>query len=111
MPLSPPPDNSKSYLVLSVCAGVCLSLFLLTRSTLPHTGDNIHSLPHGGTYQDGTKTIRYCSPNKKVPSSNLFGGGGSINIFILVILLVASIIYLSVNQTRRTCVTCRVSHS
>nr|AEI55833.1 12K protein [Potato virus H] len=62
MPLSPPPDYTK--VLFCACVGVASSVIvhLGTRSTLPSVGDNIHSLPHGGLYRDGTKQIAYCSP-------------------------------------------------
>nr|QCH00872.1 triple gene block 2 [Shallot yellow stripe virus]QCH00881.1 triple gene block 2 [Shallot latent virus] len=77
MPLSPPPDHTKTYFASAV--GICLALCLytLTRSTLPHVGDNIHSLPHGGCYRDGTKKIIYNSPARNFPSSNLLLGFSS----------------------------------
>ncbi|ACN66298.1 12 KDa protein, partial [Verbena latent virus] len=64
MPLIAPPDNTRTFLCLAV--GISLSLFigLYTRNTLPHVGDLHHSLPHGGFYRDGTKTISYLKPNK-----------------------------------------------
>ncbi|QCY49484.1 Triple gene block 2 protein [Shallot virus S] len=72
MPLSPPPNYTTSVLAGIIGVGTALVLFTLTRSTLPHTGDNIHHLPHGGCYQDGTKRIFYNSPSRTFPSSNLF---------------------------------------
>nr|QED44825.1 TGB2 [Garlic yellow virus]QED44831.1 TGB2 [Garlic yellow virus] len=90
MPLSPPPDHSKTFLACAIGATVAVCLFTLTRSTLPHVGDNIHHLPHGGCYQDGTKRIHYNSPRSHYPSSNL--GSGSPPVFIVVLLLVGAIL-------------------
>nr|WBY51305.1 triple gene block protein 2 [Lily virus X] len=65
MPLTPPPDYTKQKPLLQSCwrhsSSFCT---LLTGNTLPHTGDNLHSLPHGGTYCDGTKRIRYGGPHR-----------------------------------------------
>lgn len=62
MPLTPPPDYSKAVLSICVGLGIAVILYTATRSTLPHVGDNIHHLPHGGLYKDGTKTIAYGRP-------------------------------------------------
>ncbi|DAZ85790.1 TPA_asm: triple gene block protein 2 [Cardamom virus X] len=62
MPLQPPPDYSKPVGVAIITLAAAICLWTITRSTLPHTGDNIHALPHGGCYRDGTKQIRYNSP-------------------------------------------------
>ncbi|ABP37858.1 triple gene block 2 protein [Phlox virus S] len=64
MPLTAPPDHTKTAVVAA--AGLTLVLFTLvySRSTLPQVGDNIHSLPHGGYYKDGTKQVIYGSPNR-----------------------------------------------
>nr|WEC26235.1 triple geneblock protein 2 [Nerine potexvirus 1] len=62
MTLTKPADYTHIIPIAIVCTAAVLGLLLLTRNNLPSTGDNIHSLPHGGTYQDGTKHIRYCSP-------------------------------------------------
>lgn len=102
MNLRPPPDHSKSVLAISVGLGIGIIIFLLTRSTLPHVGDNIHSLPHGGCYMDGTKRISYNSPAKKFPGSNLFQSSSSP--LALIILVSACIIineFLSSGISRR----------
>nr|WNE91119.1 triple gene block protein 2 [Garlic yellow curl virus] len=98
MPIQSPPDHSKSVFigVLGVCIAICL--FLLTRSTLPSVGDNIHSLPHGGQYIDGTKKINYCGPNRKFPSSNLFSPGPNFSVWLLVIALTLAIYASSRNK-------------
>nr|ACM45987.1 triple gene block protein 2 [Helleborus net necrosis virus]ACM45993.1 triple gene block protein 2 [Helleborus net necrosis virus] len=108
MPLSPPPDHSRSFLALAVGLTLAVCLFALTRSTLPHVGDNIHSLPHGGCYRDGTKQISYGKPAGRVPSSNLFSGFGfSTALFIAVVLA-----GLTIYKGRRTtvCHLCRCNH-
>lgn len=71
--LQRPPDNTRSYLVLAIGVATAVVIYMLTRSTLPHVGDNIHSLPHGGNYCDGTKSIAYNKPARNFPSSNLLG--------------------------------------
>nr|WDY35310.1 triple gene block protein 2 [Garlic yellow mosaic-associated virus] len=99
MPISAPPDHSKTFVIIAVGVGIALCLFILTRSTLPNVGDNIHHLPHGGSYIDGTKRISYCGPNKKYPSSNLFSPGPNFSIWLLVITLIFAIHVLSGRKT------------
>lgn len=95
MPLTAPPDYSKVLIPAVLGLTVALCIFALTRSNLPHVGDNIHSLPHGGNYKDGTKCVTYKSPGKNFPSSNLFGSGGKFQIAAFVILLIGLIHALS----------------
>nr|WBG54316.1 triple gene block protein 2 [Poplar mosaic virus] len=109
MPLSPPPDHSKTFLVAAAGLSLVLCLYTLTRSTLPGVGDNIHSLPHGGQYRDGTKSINYCSPGKSYPSSNLLRGGHFPA--LCAILLISGAILISYRfQARGACSRCGVTH-
>nr|UXX34117.1 triple gene block protein 2 [Jasmine virus C] len=64
MPLTPPPDYTKAIICAVVGISLALALGLFTRSTIPFAGDQLHSLPHGGCYQDGTKKIFYNRPRK-----------------------------------------------
>nr|QQG34555.1 TGB2 [Tagetes carlavirus 1] len=64
MVLTPPPDHTRTFLVAAIGASVVLLVYVYSRSTLPGVGDNLHSLPHGGFYRDGTKTIHYGAPCK-----------------------------------------------
>nr|WLW42347.1 triple gene block protein 2 [Lily virus X] len=64
MPLIPPPDYSKPILAAVIGGALAFFVLLVTRNTLPHTGDNLHSLPHGGSYCDGTKRIHYRGPHR-----------------------------------------------
>nr|QQX32701.1 TGB2 [Helenium virus S]QQX32707.1 TGB2 [Helenium virus S] len=64
MALSPPPDYTRVFLSLAIGLSLVLLVFVYSRSTLPTVGDNIHSLPHGGHYRDGTKAIFYGAPRK-----------------------------------------------
>nr|QED43859.1 TGB2 [Garlic latent virus] len=110
MPLSPPPDHTKTFFACAVgiCAAICL--YTLTRSTLPHVGDNIHSLPHGGCYQDGTKRIYYNSPARKFPSSNLLSG---LSAPLCLVVLLIGLICLSekIKSSASTRIACRCNHS
>ncbi|AFP73390.1 TGB2 [Sweet potato C6 virus] len=105
MALTPPPDHSKSLLAICVGIAIALVLYSLTRSNLPHVGDNLHSLPHGGCYQDGTKSISYNSPARTYPASTLLAKS-AFNPFLIVLLLSACIFILSKNQSH-SCRSCR----
>nr|AAX86013.1 triple gene block 2 protein [Alternanthera mosaic virus]AAX86022.1 triple gene block 2 protein [Alternanthera mosaic virus]ACS28230.1 TGB2 [Alternanthera mosaic virus]ACS28235.1 TGB2 [Alternanthera mosaic virus] len=83
--LTPPADYSKP--VLAAAVGVSLALvinsFLVYR--LPSPGDNIHQLPFGGSYRDGTKSIHYNSPRAQ---SQISGASP-----FLIILILSALIY------------------
>lgn len=64
MPLTAPPDHTKTWTVAAIGLSIVLFTLVYSRSTLPQVGDNIHSLPHGGYYKDGTKQIFYGAPHK-----------------------------------------------
>nr|WAB21304.1 triple gene block protein 3 [Banmivirus BanMMV] len=59
MALSRPPDYTKVLLVGSLAIGTAVIIHFLRKSELPHVGDNLHYLPYGGSYCDGTKRISY----------------------------------------------------
>nr|AFV36818.1 TGB2 protein [Garlic latent virus] len=109
MPLSPPPDHTKTFFAGAIGVCIALGLYTLTRSTLPHVGDNIHSLPHGGCYQDGTKRIIYNSPARNFPSSSLL-----LNLLspLFLIALIFGLICLSekIKPSTSTRVTCNCNH-
>nr|QQG34572.1 TGB2 [Phyllanthus potexvirus 1] len=60
--LTPPRDYTPLLAPLALGFSIALVAFFLSRSNLPHAGDNIHSLPHGGCYRDGTKRVTYNGP-------------------------------------------------
>ncbi|AFV31419.1 TGB-2 [Rubus canadensis virus 1] len=95
MPLTPPKDYTGA--AISVVIGLCIAFAFhsLTRSNLPHAGDNIHHLPHGGFYKDGTKVVAYGGPQSRFPSSNLFSSSFSSLSVLCVILLLSGLIYAS----------------
>nr|AFV36798.1 TGB2 protein [Garlic latent virus] len=110
MPLSPPPDHTKTFFASAIGICIALGLYTLTRSTLPHVGDSIHSLPHGGCYQDGTKRIVYNSPARNFPSSNLFS---SLSTPLCLLALIIGLICISekVKPSTGVRLTCRCNHS
>nr|APG77774.1 triple gene block protein 2 [Asian prunus virus 2] len=110
--LTPPPDNTRVLLPIAIGLGVGVVIWCLTRSTLPQVGDNIHSLPHGGNYLDGTKRISYCGPKDSFPSSNLFKGGAFSAICVVVLLVFAIHVSELFNRpNRRSCGCGSASHA
>ncbi|UIK24038.1 triple gene block protein 3 [Musa ornata-associated banmivirus] len=65
MALTKPSDYTKVYLVGAAAVGTAFLIHSLRRNELPHVGDNLHHLPHGGTYRDGTKSINYCGKSNQ----------------------------------------------
>lgn len=59
MALSRPPDYTKVFFAGALAVGTAFVIHFLRRSELPHVGDNLHHLPYGGFYCDGTKKISY----------------------------------------------------
>nr|WAB21244.1 triple gene block protein 3 [Banmivirus BanMMV] len=59
MALARPPDYTKTFLIGTLAVGTAIVIHFLRRNELPHVGDNLHSLPYGGSYCDGTKRINY----------------------------------------------------
>lgn len=87
MPLSAPPDYTKVLLIAVFGLGLGFVIYNLTAYRGPHVGDNIHSLPFGGDYIDGTKRINYCGPKQK--SRVDFG---NTNLIALVCVLILSLL-------------------
>nr|WAB21279.1 triple gene block protein 3 [Banmivirus BanMMV] len=59
MALSKPPDYTKVLFVGVLAIGTAFIIHSIRKSELPHVGDNLHHLPYGGSYCDGTKRISY----------------------------------------------------
>nr|WAB21224.1 triple gene block protein 3 [Banmivirus BanMMV] len=69
MALSRPPDYTKVLFVGTLAVGTAIVIHFLRRSELPHVGDNLHHLPYGGSYCDGTKKINYGGSHNNKQSS------------------------------------------
>ena len=106
MSLSPPPDHSKSLLVVAACFGCSLIAFAANRYIYPVAGDTQHRFPFGGCYRDGTKSAIYYKPN--LPISGRFSLG-KLEVLLIVLLLIASIVGLSSRRSRR-CHVCGRDH-
>uniref|UniRef100_A0AAU7L1W8 Movement protein TGB2 n=1 Tax=Hibiscus chlorotic speck associated virus 1 TaxID=3143942 RepID=A0AAU7L1W8_9VIRU len=105
MPLSQPPDHSKAVLILVIGISLGLIVYLLTSYKGPGVGDNIHSLPFGGYYQDGTKRIVYNSPQKQ---DKAFSIGLDKTLAFALLILLSFLIYVSerVVPNRNSCHNC-----
>ncbi|UEP18562.1 MAG: triple gene block protein 2 [Physalis virus X] len=89
--LQRPSDYSKAILAGVVGLGVIGFSYTVTRSTIPHVGDNLHHLPHGGSYRDGTKAICYSGPKVDTATQP----SGRFVVFLICVLLVGLIYGLS----------------
>nr|QTU68642.1 triple gene block protein 2 [Potato virus X] len=86
--LTAPVNSEKVYIVLGLSFALISITFLLSRNNLPHVGDNIHSLPHGGAYRDGTKAVLYNSPNFGSRTSLSNGKNAAFAVVLLLSLLI-----------------------
>nr|UCJ00285.1 triple gene block 2 [Cherry green ring mottle virus] len=95
MSLKPPTDFSRP--LLFAVAGVSLALLCASYKShyLPSVGDNIHSLPHGGHYSDGTKSISYNGLNCQQHSGQTLLSSHNKLIPLTLVLLVSFSIYVS----------------
>lgn len=106
MPLSPPPDHTKSFLALAVGLGLSFVVLAVNRYIYPVAGDSQHRFPFGGCYRDGTKAAIYHKPS--LPTTNHFGLG-KLEIFLGILSLSLLIIYLS-SRRNPSCHVCGRSH-
>ncbi|QYF50249.1 MAG: TGB2 protein [Xinjiang sediment betaflexivirus 1] len=101
MPLVPPADHSRAFFALAVGAALAIFAWTITRSTLPQVGDNVHSLPHGGYYRDGTKTIHYGGPG--ISRDRAFIRASPELMWLVVIALIVAIWLSNKVGQKRTC--------
>nr|QED43056.1 TGB2 [Asparagus virus 3] len=87
--LTPPTNYESVFKILAIGALSCLSIYALRANQLPHTGDNVHHLPHGGNYADGTKRIQYFRPGGKLHDHSKFTAG-CVVLFLTLLILVQS---------------------
>nr|UDF48719.1 triple gene block protein 2 [Cowpea mild mottle virus] len=106
MPLTAPPDYTKAFTYLVIGLSICVGLYTLTRHTTPIAGDNIHRLPFGGCYKDGTKSILYNRPGL---SSQPFLNFGKLEAFLMVV-IISGLIVFSSSRKAKTCHVCGREH-
>lgn len=109
MSLTPPPDPLKVLVPLGIGAAISLVLLTLTRNNIPNVGDNIHSLPHGGIYRDGTKAIHYYKPQANTPAGALLGPIFTAPVWVtLAVATIPILVFIAVNRTahRGRCTFC-----
>nr|QYF50144.1 MAG: putative triple gene block protein 2 [Sichuan alphaflexivirus 1] len=106
MPLTEQKTHHESVKLVALAAGVIGIVWAITRSTLPQVGDNVHKLPHGGQYQDGTKVIRYNSPGCSSHSAKSSSGFAFLVVVIIGLYLAADAWFRS-SSSRSVCVVCR----
>nr|AIL23157.1 TGB2 [Asparagus virus 3] len=87
--LTSPTNYESVFKILAIGALSCLTIYSLRSSQLPHTGDNIHHLPHGGNYADGTKRIQYFQPGGNTPDYAKFRAG-CVVLFLTALILIQS---------------------
>nr|QQG34674.1 TGB2 [Carya illinoinensis carlavirus 1] len=107
MPLTPPPDYTKVLFAVAGGLGLALIIGLFTRSTLPFSGDQAHSLPHGGWYKDGTKQVYYGGPGKL---NSVEKQGFLIGQPWAIVIILVGLIILSTLRSPNRCVICGHSH-
>jgi len=95
MRLQAPPDFTKPLVAVAIGVSIAVTIHFITRSNLPHVGDNLHHLPHGGRYSDGTKRIIYNSP----------GGPSAYHSFwpFLTVILITGALLLRGSRPRHPC--------
>nr|AVD50424.1 TGB protein 2 [Cherry green ring mottle virus] len=102
MSLRPPTDYSKPILCAAVGVSLALLCAALKSHYLPSVGDNLHSLPHGGYYTDGTKSISYNGLNCKEPSQVRTSLKSEKLIALLLVIVVSFLIYVSSRFSSRS---------
>lgn len=107
MALSRPPDYTRVLLVGVLAVGTAFIIHSIRKSELPHVGDNLHHLPYGGSYCDGTKKIHYSGSrdNRSVTTFNPL-----LWIFVLSILIYVSSKRDSLSVGVHSCGTGRCVH-
>ncbi|ALQ43528.1 triple gene block protein 2 [Plantain virus X] len=83
--LTPPTNFEQVWKIAAIGLLTCGSIYALRANHQPHVGDNLHALPHGGLYRDGTKQITYCSPQKTHAYNHKWTAAAAIAILSLLI--------------------------
>nr|APG31857.1 TGBp2 [Arachis pintoi virus] len=103
MSFTPPPDYTKVWIAAAVGGSIALISLIAVQDRTPHVGDNIHHLPHGGSYQDGNKRVLYQGPSHRGANKPSWAPAAA------VLLLSVAILVSEFSKRRRRvhrCVTC-----
>lgn len=94
MALRAPPDFTKVAFAVAIGVGSAFLVKSFRENNLPHTGDNLHSLPFGGDYSDGTKSVSYHGPAyRSAHLSQLKGPLPLLAVLFLIALIHASAVF------------------
>jgi len=90
MPLEVSARPNKHWPFVVGASIVCLFAFLsfVNQKHATSSGDNIHKFSNGGTYRDGTKSIKYNTNNHRAYGGNNLLSGSSVWVWVIVIVLV-----------------------
>nr|AXB54207.1 TGBp2 [Pepino mosaic virus] len=85
--LTPRADLTDTYKIIAIAFLLSACIYFQNSHYQPVAGDNLHRLPFGGQYQDGTKKISYFPQQQ-----SYFHSGNKLNVIILIFILTLGII-------------------
>nr|CAJ14329.1 triple gene block protein 2 [Pepino mosaic virus] len=85
--LTPRADLTDTYKIIAIAFLLSACIYFQNSPYQPVAGDNLHSLPFGGQYQDGTKKISYFPQQQ-----SYFHSGNKLNVLILIFILTLGIV-------------------
>ncbi|ABG48662.1 ORF 3 [Malva mosaic virus] len=109
--LTAPTNYEQVYKILAIGVLSCLSIYALRASHLPHVGDNLHHLPHGGNYVDGTKRISYFKPHTSHGANYKWSAACAIGFLSLLIFAQTRFNSRPVSTSVRVCAHCTSNSS
>nr|AXB54699.1 TGBp2 [Pepino mosaic virus]AXB54703.1 TGBp2 [Pepino mosaic virus]AXB54707.1 TGBp2 [Pepino mosaic virus]AXB54711.1 TGBp2 [Pepino mosaic virus] len=86
--LTPRADLTDTYKIIAIAFLLSACIYFQNSHYQPVAGDNLHRLPFGGQYQDGTKKISYFSQQQ-----SYFHSGNKLNVLILILILTLGIVF------------------
>lgn len=85
--LTPRADLTDTYKIIAIALLLSACIYFQNSHYQPVAGDNLHRLPFGGQYQDGTKKISYFPQQQ-----SYFHSGNKLNVLILIFILTLGIV-------------------
>nr|CAJ14221.1 triple gene block protein 2 [Pepino mosaic virus] len=85
--LTPRADLTDTYKTIAIAFLLSACIYSQNSHYQPVAGDNLHRLPFGGQYQDGTKKISYFPQQQ-----SYFPSGNKLNVLILIFILTLGIV-------------------